>query len=154
MRARAFACCFSGSNFIDVSFVLSSCFPSFGPEYKMHLRKFVLALMGLTCATAVAIIAFGGYLSAWINCAIPTAYTSGKIIAFENLPISEPNVHGSTQPDYHLGSRPLIRLEMDGTPRIVKADEEQAPASRRIGDSVRVCFDRRDAERVHIIEYR
>jgi hypothetical protein len=112
----------------------------------MALQKFGLQLLALTVATIAGVLIFKSIYNA-DRC---LAYASGTIVGFAGAPMAERNP-SSSQPDYHLGHRPVIKIEAEES-REVMAEPERAPSPRKIGDAVRVCFIGKNPEQARIVD--
>ena len=112
----------------------------------MLLQKFGSWLLAMAVAAIIGVLIFKYFESAE-PC---VAYASGTIVSFANAPMAELNPT-SSQPDYHLGHRPIIRIEAEES-REVLAELERVPSPRKIGDTVRVCFTGKNPEQARIVD--
>jgi uncharacterized OB-fold protein len=96
------------------------------------------------------VILLVGLEAALVGCGSPESCVDGTITAMDRGQVLvETNPHNPSAKDYHLGARPRIRLDAEGGREVV-ARVERAPSSRRVGDRVRVFYDRGRPEQVRI----
>ena len=111
-------------------------------------RLLTVIISALMLGVAGLLIA-SDYPTIWFTCGFLPSFEVGEIIGFQPDIASEKNPHNPAELEYHVGDRAIIRLSSS---REARGEVERAPATRKIGDRVRVCHDRGHPDQVYIVD--